>query len=117
MDPETTTAVGTGGGLLGFLALAYRYWKSRATDRTALRLAKEAIEDVESLRGELTQIKLTLADAAGQGRRNEAGIAEIRAQLQTMTAASTAAQIELASALGRIEGELRARRERGQVTS
>lgn len=117
MDPETTTVVGTGGGLAAIAAVAWRYLSTRRANMQALRLAKEAKDDVEVLKSQLIEIKISLADAAGQGRRNESGIADIRAQLNTMTAATSAAQTELAAALGRIEGELRARRERGERTS
>jgi len=110
-DPTDPATLGVGGIILAALGGAWRYFRPQSVDREARRIALKAAADVEKVEGRLAGIEITLSDVTIQGRRNETGIAEVRTQLNSMQTQASAAATQIASALGEIKGELRAKRD------
>lgn len=111
-DPTDPTTLGVGGLIVAGMTGAWRYLRrSQVVDREARRIALKAQDDVDNLEKRLTGIEVTLGGVTQQGQRNEAGITEVRTQLNAIQTSASAAAAQLANALGRVEGELRAKRE------
>jgi uncharacterized protein HemX len=116
-DPTSLiTPEAGGGGVVGALAMAAAAWLKGKLASGGERSAEKAHEELDQVKERLTRIESTLEAARDDSRRHEDGILALQAKLDTMHQAAATAQIELATTLGRIEGEMRARRERGQVT-
>lgn len=112
MDPAT---VG-GGGVVGSALTLLGIWIKSKFSGNADSRAEEAHKEIDGLKERLTRIEGQLEAVRADNQRNESGISALQAKLDTMHQAAATAQIELATTLGRIEGEMRARRERGPVT-
>lgn len=115
-DPAT---VGASSGVAGsLLTLAGLWLKARLMGGNGKdpRTAEAAHEEIDQVKERLTRIEGQLEAVRADNQRNESGISALQAKLDTMHQGAATAQIELATTLGRIEGEMRARRERGTVT-
>lgn len=112
LDPAT---VG-GGGVMGSVITLLGIWLKGKFSGTADSRAEEAHKEIDVLKERLTRIESQLEAVRADNQRNESGISALQAKLDTMHQAAATAQIELATTLGRIEGEMRARRERGTAT-
>lgn len=103
VTPETAA---TGGGVAGAIGAAIIAWAKGRFFSSGDRTAEKAHEEIDQVKERLTRIESQLDAVRADNSRNETGIAEVRAKIDSMHQASTTAQIELATTLGRIEGAL-----------
>jgi small-conductance mechanosensitive channel len=107
-------AIGGGAAASAAVSFLFNYWARRTEGdaeeakeaaAAAHRAAEAAEEKIEIIARDLERVKEEV-------RRNEKDMTEIKAWLASLQSTVTTALV----ALGRIEGELKARRESGQKT-
>ncbi len=103
LDPAT---VGGGGAVGSILTLLGIWLKGKFSGHADSR-AEEAHKEIDTIKERLTRIEGQIAAVRADNQRNETGISALQAKLDTMHQAAATAQIELATTLGRIEGEMR----------
>jgi peptidoglycan hydrolase CwlO-like protein len=107
-------AIGGGAAASTAISFLFNYWAKRTEgDAAEAKKAAEAAQAAaDAVDAKIQEVAKDLERVKEEVRRNEKDMTEIKAFLASLQTTVTTALVSL----GRIEGELKARRERGQNT-